>query len=205
MSTGDEFLLAPSQRLDESGVRPGDGEGAAYAGADHGEWTVRAYDDQPVAEGKKYPANLTVKIAKSGQPWREFLFPSYKIWTLLAHWTEDLDVLEEAGPDPALAAPVAEPADVPAGHRYHVVDGNGGQWLCETTDEYPEPTPIGRVDDILRRDEKRDREAERLKRVKRHVEDLLWNIERGYYRYERAHVEADLRFLLGVVAEIEGA
>lgn len=37
----------------------------------------------------------------------------------------------------------------PTGHRYHVVDGLGGQWLCETTDEYPEPTPIGLVNDIL--------------------------------------------------------
>lgn len=36
------------------------------------------------------------------------------------------------------------------GHRYHVVDGLGGQWLCETTTKYPEPTPIALVDDLLR-------------------------------------------------------
>lgn len=48
------------------------------------------------------------------------------------------------------AAPV-ETADMetPKGHRYDVVDGNGGPWLVETTDEFPEPTPIGRVAEIL--------------------------------------------------------
>jgi hypothetical protein len=37
----------------------------------------------------------------------------------------------------------------PAGHEYIVVDGLGGPWLAEVTTEYPEPSPIGRIDEIL--------------------------------------------------------
>lgn len=40
--------------------------------------------------------------------------------------------------------------EAPAGHRYGVMDGRGGQWLVEVCDEYPDPSPIGLVDDILR-------------------------------------------------------
>lgn len=39
--------------------------------------------------------------------------------------------------------------DTPKGHQYHVIDGRGGPWLAETTDEYPEPTGISRIADLL--------------------------------------------------------
>ena len=52
--------------------------------------------------------------------------------------------------DPApAAAPEETLAEGLAGHRYHIVDGRGGQWLCETSDKHPEPSPIARVDDLL--------------------------------------------------------
>lgn len=39
---------------------------------------------------------------------------------------------------------------VPDGHEYIVVQGLGGPWLAEVTNEYPEPSPIGLIDDLLR-------------------------------------------------------
>lgn len=56
----------------------------------HGEWEIHIYDDQPVAEGKKYAANMRVVWLRDGVQQREALCPSYKIWTVLAHWKDDL-------------------------------------------------------------------------------------------------------------------
>lgn len=54
-------------------------------------WTIEAHDDQPIAEGKKYAADLRVVLLLNGERIREFTYPAYRIWTLLAHWTESLD------------------------------------------------------------------------------------------------------------------
>lgn len=53
-------------------------------------WTIEAHDDQPIAEGKKYAADLRVVLLLNGERVREFTYPAYRIWTLLAHWTEGL-------------------------------------------------------------------------------------------------------------------
>ena len=53
-----------------------------------------------------------------------------------------------------------------AGHEYIVVDGLGGPWLAEVSTEYPEPSPIGLIDDILATPSavaEKDAEIERLR------------------------------------------
>ena len=57
-------------------------------------WTIEAHDDQPIAEGKKYAADFRVLLLVNGERIREFTYPAYRIWTLLAHWTEGLGDLE---------------------------------------------------------------------------------------------------------------
>ncbi|MEP7738552.1 hypothetical protein ABKW28_12920 [Nocardioides sp. 31GB23] len=56
-------------------------------------WTIEAHDDQPIAEGQKYAADLRVLVLLDGERVREFTYPAYRIWTLLAHWTEGIEVL----------------------------------------------------------------------------------------------------------------
>lgn len=59
-------------------------------------WTIEAHDDQPITDGKKYAADLRVLLLLNGERVREFTYPAYRIWTLLAHWTEGLsDVMAE--------------------------------------------------------------------------------------------------------------
>lgn len=65
------------------------------AGDDHGEWSIRIYDDQPVPDGKKYAPENRVVILRNETQVRDFLYPAYRIWTLLAHWTEGLAALAE--------------------------------------------------------------------------------------------------------------
>lgn len=63
-------------------------------------WIIRVYDDQPIAEGRKYAAYRRVVLMRDGKQVREFLYPSYRIWTLLAHWTEGLaDTTDEKDPN----------------------------------------------------------------------------------------------------------
>lgn len=62
------------------------------------QWVIQAHDDQPIAEGKTYAANLRVVLFRDGQQVREFTYPAYRIWTLLAHWTDGLAEFEEAQP-----------------------------------------------------------------------------------------------------------
>lgn len=57
-------------------------------------WTIEAHDDQPIANGQKCAADLRVLVLVNGERVREFIYPAYRIWTLLAHWTEGLDHLE---------------------------------------------------------------------------------------------------------------
>lgn len=59
-------------------------------------WTIEAHDDQPIQEGQKYAADLRVLLLVNGERIREFTYPAYRIWTLLAHWTEGLDDLVAA-------------------------------------------------------------------------------------------------------------
>ena len=66
-------------------------------------WTIEVHDDQPIADGQKYAADLRVLLLLNGERIREFNYPSYRIWTLLAHWTEGLDDLA--------TPPGQEPAD----------------------------------------------------------------------------------------------
>lgn len=57
-------------------------------------WTIEAHDDQPIADGQKYAADLRVLLLLNGERIREFTYPAYRIWTLLAHWTEGLGDLD---------------------------------------------------------------------------------------------------------------
>lgn len=64
-------------------------------------WTIEAHDDQPIEDGKQYAADLRVLLLLNGERYREFTYPSYRIWTLYAHWTEglpDLSHPEQDGP-----------------------------------------------------------------------------------------------------------
>lgn len=59
-------------------------------------WRIEAHDDQAIAEGRKYAAYRRVVLLRDGKQVREFLYPSYRIWTLLAHWAEGLaDITDE--------------------------------------------------------------------------------------------------------------
>lgn len=62
--------------------------------ATHGVWEIKIFDDQPIAEGKEYAANNRVQLLHRGTVEREFLYPGYRIWTLLAHWTDGLEAIE---------------------------------------------------------------------------------------------------------------
>ena len=67
-------------------------------------WTIEAHDDQPIAEGKKYAADLRVLVLLNGERVREFTYPAYRIWTLLAHWAEGIEALAaELGLPPGVA------------------------------------------------------------------------------------------------------
>lgn len=60
---------------------------------DAGLWTIAAHDDEPIAEGKEFAADMRVVLALDGEAVRHFTYPGYRIWTLLAHWTDGLDTL----------------------------------------------------------------------------------------------------------------
>lgn len=60
-----------------------------YAGADHGPWSLRAYDD---LDGSV----LRLVLTRDGAVVKEGRCDTYKVWTVLAHWTEDLPVEEPA-------------------------------------------------------------------------------------------------------------
>lgn len=63
-------------------------------------WTIRVYDDQPIADGRKCADYRRVVLLRDGKQVREFLYLSYRIWTLLAHWTEGLaDIDTEKEPN----------------------------------------------------------------------------------------------------------
>lgn len=67
----------------------------------HGRWTIRILDDQPIAEGHKYAADNRVELLHDATVVREFLCPGYRIWTLLAHWKDDLNPEADA-PEPVV-------------------------------------------------------------------------------------------------------
>jgi hypothetical protein len=62
-------------------------------------WTIEFHDDQPIEVGKKYAADNRVVLLLNGERVREFMYPAYRIWTLLAHWTEGLAELTGADDD----------------------------------------------------------------------------------------------------------
>jgi hypothetical protein len=66
-------------------------------------WTIEAHDDQPIADGQKYAAYLRVLLLLNGERVSEFTYPAYRIWTLLAHWTEGLSdlALSPGNPTPS--------------------------------------------------------------------------------------------------------
>lgn len=68
----------------------------------HGRWLLRIHDDQLIAEGHTVAADNRVELTHDGVVVREFLYPSYRIWTLLAHWKDDL------APDAEAPEPVVE-------------------------------------------------------------------------------------------------
>lgn len=53
-----------------------------YITESHGEHTVNIYDDAP--DKKDYRVELTYK----GNRVAEIIYPAYRIYTFLAHWTE---------------------------------------------------------------------------------------------------------------------
>lgn len=64
----------------------------------HEVWTIVAVDDQPILEGRQTAAEMTVTVSLNGWPVKQFTYPSYRIWTLLAHWTEGLAELDTSVP-----------------------------------------------------------------------------------------------------------
>lgn len=66
----------------------------------HCGWTLTITDDCPIEDGQTYASQHSVLLAFQGATVREVTCPSYKIWTLLAHWTDDL-------PEPPLVRPFA--------------------------------------------------------------------------------------------------
>lgn len=59
-------------------------------------WTIEVHDDQPVFEGKRYAADSRVLVLLNGERVREFTYPGYRVWTLLAHWTEGINELRDS-------------------------------------------------------------------------------------------------------------
>lgn len=57
----------------------------------HGRWTLRIHDDQPLTDGKTFAADNRVEVLHDGVVFKKFLYPGYRIWTLLAHWKDSLD------------------------------------------------------------------------------------------------------------------
>lgn len=67
------------------------------AGDTYGEFTLTAYD---------IPGNnqdYRVVLTRTGTIVREFAYPAYKIWTLLAHWRDN----DEVQPNPVTGYPPA--------------------------------------------------------------------------------------------------
>lgn len=58
--------------------------------AEHGDWKLEAVDDQPIPEGKKMAADLTVTFYHKGAVYQKIFWPACRIYTLLAHWTEGI-------------------------------------------------------------------------------------------------------------------
>lgn len=63
------------------------------------QWDIEAHDDQPIEDGKEYAADLRVLLLLNGERFREFTYPAYRIWTLLAHWTDGLAELAASADD----------------------------------------------------------------------------------------------------------
>lgn len=53
-----------------------------------GEYTITVKDSLPIDEGKTFAQERHVVIDYKGTPEKEFTYPAYRIWTLLAHWSE---------------------------------------------------------------------------------------------------------------------
>ncbi len=70
-------------------------ESFRIAGDEYGEWLITAYHIPNDA------ANCRVELRRSDRVVREFPYPAYKVWTLLAHWKEAPEVLAA---DESLAA-----------------------------------------------------------------------------------------------------
>lgn len=65
-------------------------ERAAPLLAEFGEWKLEALDNQPILEGKKFASDRMVTITRNGEVQSYFLYPGYRIYTLLAHWREGI-------------------------------------------------------------------------------------------------------------------
>lgn len=59
--------------------------------SDHEEgWTVDVVDDRPIPHGKVYAPDLSVTISLYGEVIQRGTYPSYRIWTFLAHWRDGI-------------------------------------------------------------------------------------------------------------------
>jgi hypothetical protein len=71
------------------GVLPDDGRAQQIVDM-FGDWKLTITDDQPVADGKTVPGEVHVALYKGCELRKEFLYPAYRQWTLLAHWKDSL-------------------------------------------------------------------------------------------------------------------
>jgi hypothetical protein len=81
-------------------------DSAPVAGDTYNNWTIDAY---------KIPGNTQdyrVVLSHDGTPIREWEYPAYKIWTLLAHWRENDEVQAALGTGQTFTTPVHPPTDV---------------------------------------------------------------------------------------------
>lgn len=70
----------------------------------YGDYVLTIIDDQPIADGARLAADVRVVVTKNGEPFREFLYPAYRQWTLLAHWTDTLEAPQPEGEEPMTTA-----------------------------------------------------------------------------------------------------
>ena len=57
----------------------------------HGEYELVATDDRDIPDGREFAPDLTVTLHHRGVEVKRFAYPTYRIWTLMAHWKEGLD------------------------------------------------------------------------------------------------------------------
>lgn len=93
-------MTANAETIDAAYAEPDPGLVEPYRTDASGPYTLAIYDDQPVPDGSKHAPEMRVTLSLNGEVQNEFTYPSYRIWTLLAHWK---DGLPEPGPSAAVA------------------------------------------------------------------------------------------------------